>query len=438
MKSKPRKQPEKDIELDEEEELEIDAGGPEIASSKKSKIAVIVASTLLTIFVVYIFFLRDNSPKENLEPVQAPRPVNVAPSDNGKSPFVLEAPKEESTKTDVDLLAKPETPDLPTLPELPKDAVLPDKIDLSAEQKTVNLQENNLPKQAEQPNNQAQNQLQQQNAQQQNQAPATLEKKVDPRYAPIMVFSGLAQGATVPSRSVGYDNNIVALNKNPIDSLQNTTTAIVATKIADMPHTIAQGKLITAVLETAINTELPGSVRAVVSRDVYGESGNEILIPKGSRLFGSYSSRILRGQGRVEIGWTRLIRPDGVDMAITFNAADQFGRSGLPGEVDNRYSSIVTSSMLTSVLAVGGVAAAQRLLTNNNINTVTTNPTQGTTTTTGSATNQALYDVTKTIIDTVGQLISNTLDLTPIIRVPQGTRITVIANADITIPSARR
>ena len=93
---------------------------------------------------------------------------------------------------------------------------------------------------------------------------------------------------------------------------------------------------------------------------------------------------------------------------------------------------------MTSVLAIGGVAAAQSILTGNSATTTTTNPTQGTTTSTGSATNQALYDVTKTIIDTVGQLISNTIDLNPVIRVPQGTKITVIVNSDITVPSTKR
>jgi len=162
------------------------------------------------------------------------------------------------------------------------------------------------------------------------------------------------------------------------------------------------------------------------------------LIPKGSRLFGAYSSKVSRGQARVEIGWTRLIRPDGVDMAINFNASDQFGRAGLVGDVDNKYNSLIASSIMTSVLAIGGVAAAQSIFTNNSATTTTTNPTQGTTTSTGSATNQALYDVTKTIIDTVGQLISNTIDLNPVIRVPQGTKITVIVNSDITVPSVKR
>ncbi len=433
MKSKPKKKPDPELEQDDEEDAEVDAGGPEIASGKKSKVTVVAASALLTFFVVYVFFFKGSSKTENLEPIAIPNPVQVAPSEGGKSPFELEEPKEEESKSNVDIFAEPSVPDLPTLPELPKDAAVPDKIELTPEQKTVEVTPQQAVQNQQQENTNQQQITQQQNQSEQNQA----DPKADPRYAPIVIFSGATQGSA-PPRSVGYDNNIVALKKDPLDDLQQTTTAVVATRIADLPHTIAQGKLLNAVLETAINTEIPGSVRAVVSRDVYGESGNEVLIPKGSRLFGTYSSKVTRGQARVEIGWTRLIRPDGVDMAITFTASDQFGRAGISGDVDNRFSSVIANSMLTSILAVGGVAAAQRLLTNNADTTTTTNPTQGTTTTTGSATNQALYDVTKTIIDTVGQLMSNTLDLTPVIRVPQGTRITVIVNADITVPSMKR
>ena len=259
------------------------------------------------------------------------------------------------------------------------------------------------------------------------------KNKSDPRYTPIIVFSG---GYTSPTNSIGSKENIIMLKKNLISELKESDIKVDATYISDSSTTIAQGKMLTAILETAINTELPGVVRAIVSRDIYGESGNKVLIPRGSRLYGSYSSSIQRGQGRVEVNWTRLIRPDGVSLNISFSASDQFGRSGIPGDVDNRYSSVIFNSLLSSVLTVGTAAAAQKLLNNNNNNNTTTtvNQNQGITTTTSNATNQAIYDVTKTIIDTFGQIITNTIDLNPVIRIPQGTRVTVIVNSDIKIP----
>ncbi len=422
-----------------EEEVEVEATGPGIASAKKSKILIIAASSvLITVVLYFLFFKEEDTKKEKLEEVPVPRAERVAPSEGGKSPFELEPT--EKPKEDLELLTKPSVPEVPTLPELPEGA-------LPSEQVTGQPQGGLLPKllppvspidqkqSAQLPTQQAQQPAAQPQAPVEAAAPPPKEEKeLDPRYAPIIVFSG---GGTDggPTRGVGYDDNIKQLKKDPIDALKRSAPGVVATYIEDRAHTIAQGKLLTAVLETAINTELPGSVRAVVSRDVFGESGNNVLIPRGSRLFGSYSSKITRGQGRVEITWKRLIRPDGVDLAISFIASDQFGRSGVSGEVDNKYGPIIANSMLTSILTVGAVAAAQSILGNDESTTTTTNPSQGTTTTTGNATNQAVYDVSKTITDTVSKVINSAIDITPVIRVPQGTKITVIVNSDINVPS---
>ena len=433
MKSKFTKRPDPEIDEqeDEGENAEVVANGPAIAAAKKSKMMIIAASSILiTVVIYFMFFKADEPKKENLEEV-APPPSRVAPDEEGKSPFEIEAPEK---KEDVSLLDKPAKPDVPTLPELPEGMEPQSEQLLPTANPQQLLPTQNMPNQ--QNNNQTQvnpQNLEKLNANN-NQPEKT--KDTDPRYAPIIVFGGTAEGT--PSRGVGYENNIVNLNQDPINKLQKSKAGVTATFIADRTHIIAQGKLLTAVLETAINTEIPGFVRAIISRDVYAEAGNQILIPRGSRLFGTYSSKITRGQGRVEIAWTRLIRPDGVDMAVTFNASDQFGRSGIQGDVDNKYSALVANSMLTSILAVGGVAAAQKLLgSGGQSNTTTTNPTQGTTTTTGSAANQAIYDVSKTIIDTVGQVIGSTLNSNPVIRVPQGTRITVVVNSDINIPSMK-
>jgi type IV secretion system protein VirB10 len=432
MKSKPVKP--QTPELEDEDSVDVEATGPAIAAAKKSKIAIIAASTILTVMVFYFFFFKgDDVPTENLELVEAPKPSNIAPSESGKSLFEFE---ENKQKEEVDVLAKPAVPDVPTLPELPEDAVMPDALTLNDPNANKDLQKQPLPNQPLLPSQELPFGTPGQPSDPTkvgDPAQTALEEKkpVNPRYAPIIVFSG-GEGATT-ARGVGYEDNILRLKKNPLEELQETQAGVTATYISDRTHTIAQGKLLTAVLETAINTEIPGAVRGIVSRDVYGEAGTQVLIPKGSRLYGSYTSEIKRGQGRVEISWTRLIRPDGVDLAISFNASDQFGRSGIPGEVDNKYSSIVANSLLTSVIAVAGAAAAQSLVTDAST-TTTTNPAQGTTTTTGNATNQAINNVTSTIVDTVGQIINGALDLTPIIRVPQGTRITVIVNSDIKVP----
>jgi type IV secretion system protein VirB10 len=237
---------------------------------------------------------------------------------------------------------------------------------------------------------------------------------------------------------VGQEKNIILLKEDEMKKIEKTEKNVEVKMIEDRSRTIAQGKLLSAILETAINTEFPGPVRGIITRDVYGEAGKEVLIPRGSRLYGTYSSEIRRGQGRVNISWSRLLRPDGISLNISLSASDQSGRAGIPGETDNRYSSLVANSLMASVLAVAGTAAAQQVMGGNAQTSTTVNAAQGTTTTYGNAGNQALYDVTKTIIDIVTGIIKNTIDLNPVIRIPQGARMTVIVNNDIVIPFMRK
>ena len=56
------------------------------------------------------------------------------------------------------------------------------------------------------------------------------------------------------------------------------------------------------------------------------------LIPKGSKLLGSYSGATTSGQTRVLISWNRLIRPDGIDIQINANVTDQYTCSKCGGK----------------------------------------------------------------------------------------------------------
>jgi type IV secretion system protein VirB10 len=428
-----------------EEEADVEAGGPAVDSAKRNKIAIIATSSIFITVVIYFIFFKNGAPeKTNLEEVivKTSTVSPIAQSESGKSPFEIETPKKDEN---IEMLEKPETPEIPTLPELSSDAtkdglVSTDEIQKQLEQDELQKKIDEQKKQLEQLQQsslgqQAQGVVPGQAATVQGQAAPTSENKItDPRYSPIIVISGGAG----PPRSIGYDNNIINLQDNAIDKLEKSKVDVKTSYIDNRPNTISQGKLLTAVIETAINTEIPGLVRAIVSRDVYGEAGNEVLIPRGSRLFGSYSSEIARGQGRVQIGWTRLIRPDGVDLAISSVASDQFGRAGIQGQVNNKYGSTITNSLLTSLLTVGSVATAEKLLGGGKTTTTTTNPSLGSVTTTGQASNQAIYDVSRTIVDSMRKVITGNLDTSPVITVPQGTRITVIVNADMNIPSMKK
>ncbi len=119
--------------------------------------------------------------------------------------------------------------------------------------------------------------------------------------------------------------------------------------------TVTEGTLIPAILETAINTDVPGYVRAVVSQDVKSFDGKRVLVPRSSRLIGQYQAGVQQGQKRAYVIWTRLIRPDGVSVSLASPAVAFDGTTGLEGDVNSHFFQRFGSGLLLSV--VGGLSA---------------------------------------------------------------------------------
>jgi len=122
--------------------------------------------------------------------------------------------------------------------------------------------------------------------------------------------------------------------------------------VGDLECLALQGKLIDAELETSINTDLPGQIRAVVSSPLYAEQGREPLVPPGSRLNGIYNSAVRKGQVRVFAIWN-LVRPDGVEITLDSAVTDALGRAGVASETDNHFVQIFGMSALLSIIGAG-------------------------------------------------------------------------------------
>ena len=187
---------------------------------------------------------------------------------------------------------------------------------------------------------------------------------IDHAHSPLMVYdvSSTPAPSTVASTAPGSGGQ-----KSPLQQPLGDNEAFAArvsgsdvetasaTRMADPANTISQGTLIAAVLETAIDSDLPGYVRAIVSQDVKSFDGAHVLIPRSSRLIGQYKSGLAAGQTRAYVMWTRLIRPDGVSVALASPGVDYAGASGLAGKVDGHFMKRFGSAMLLSV--VGGLGA---------------------------------------------------------------------------------
>lgn len=152
---------------------------------------------------------------------------------------------------------------------------------------------------------------------------------------------------------VVFDANAGLGNRTAVPATSASGERVKAARLANPARTIPQGTVIPAVLETALDSTRPGGVRALVQRDVSGFDGSKVLIPRGSRLYGEYEAGLNRGQNRALVQWTRLIRPDGVTIALNSPSSDPLGRAGIKGKVDGKFFQRFGTALLQSVLDIG-------------------------------------------------------------------------------------
>ncbi len=358
--------------LDTNQNTNINAGVPAVAAGRTKSIFALVVVVGVAVVVLFNMLAgqRYEEKKQEVQITPAPARAENLPA------LALEPPK-----------APPVAPPLPPVPTPPKPAALPTAVD-------------------------------------KNKQAGTTPQRVK---APMIAGSGGGGGGT----GVELEGGAAAATKK--SSYPKTQAQQVeASRAGDTDRMVAQGKIIDAVLETAINTDLSGILRAVVSRDVYAESGKIILIPKGSRLIGSYDTAVKRGQSRVYVIWNRVIRPDGIDMIITSPGSDLLGRAGVEGKVDNKYLEIFSNSILLSTLQVAFAYAAEEVTGADGVSEKE-NAT-GSVTTSGSPTDLAVADAVNQFGSTVKTITGDLVNVKPTITVDQGTRLKVFVNKDVIFP----
>ena len=197
-----------------------------------------------------------------------------------------------------------------------------------------------------------------------------------------------------------------------------------ARQIARIDAVIPEGTLIPGILETAVNSDLPGQIRAITSQDVFSFDGRRVLIPTGTRLIGEYQSDLSRGQKRIFVIWTRLLRDDGVSVRLNSIGADSLGRSGLTGVIDNKWRERFGSAILLSIVGGGssyltGYGSGQYSSSGNG----------------GSQSDRAAdlarETIARTFSDMANQALGENLRIPPTINIHQGERIFVYVRQDL-------
>ena len=246
-----------------------------------------------------------------------------------------------------------------------------------------------------------------------------------------MIRPGLGAGLEEDSESALLKKQHRANNWSSINVDKNVSSYRVK-----MDNMILADKAIPAVLTRSIDSlysDVP--VSAVVERNVYSESGRKVIIPAGSRLIGEQGNAGAAEENsiavKMQIKWTRLIRPDGAAFKFEDGASgDAQGRAGVSSYVDlqliRKFGTPLLQSTVSSALLWAMSSNAKPEVGDNGEIAL-------------SDRQQAAQDARSQFSDDMRSMFDSIFAMTSKIParsfVPSGTRITVFAKEDLWLRS---
>lgn len=188
------------------------------------------------------------------------------------------------------------------------------------------------------------------------------------------------------------------------------------------PYMVMGGTPIPTVILQGAKSDMPGTFRAMVDRDIYDSiDGSCLLIPKGTRILGRTNNDVAIGQDLMLMAATRMIFRHASMRLDGLTGNDPDGEAGVSADVNNHFFRIFGSTFL-----IAGVAAwighnqSQSNGTTININ-------GGVSTDLSEAAAQSLSQTTQTILQ-------RNMNIQPTLRLEPGQRITFITQRDMLLP----
>lgn len=175
--------------------------------------------------------------------------------------------------------------------------------------------------------------------------------------------------------------------------------------LGDRSYMILAGTQIPCVLQTAMDSSLPGYTTCIIPRDVFSDNGRVVLLEKGTKVLGEYRGGMQRGQRRLFVLWNRAVTPRGVAIDLASPASDSLGRAGFGGDLDSRFFERFGSAILLSLVDDGVYIAAQ-----------------------GDQRN--FQNTVRVPSDVAGIALQNSINLPPILRKNQGEDVGIMVAQD--------
>jgi type IV secretion system protein VirB10 len=164
---------------------------------------------------------------------------------------------------------------------------------------------------------------------------------IDPSIAAVLA----AQGRNATAGTFGGDA-AEASGKNKSESAAATKAEF----LTNADSLLVRGTYIRCVLETRIITDIPGFASCVVTEPIYSINGRRLLLPKGSKVSGSYDTEDPKFP-RVSVIWDRVTTPNGIDVTMASPGVDNLGSAGHPGQYNAHWASKLSSALLISLVS---------------------------------------------------------------------------------------
>ena len=114
---------------------------------------------------------------------------------------------------------------------------------------------------------------------------------------------------------------------------------------------VYEGSVLSAVLVTQLDGDFTGPVLAQVAIPFYSADRQRILVPRGARFLGTAQAVEQQDQGRLAVGFHRLVWPDGRWVDLAFHGLNAVGESALSDQVNRHYASMFAAAGAVGVLA---------------------------------------------------------------------------------------
>lgn len=232
--------------------------------------------------------------------------------------------------------------------------------------------------------------------------------------APAAAGAGVGPYAyPTPEQPAGGAGNAPGGGAGPLGSLLTSASTPMASagKLGDRNMTLAKGSFIDCVLQTRIDSTLPGMTACVVTRNIFSDNGKVLLIERGSVVTGEYQSALKEGQNRLFVLWTRIKTPNGVVISLDSPGTDSLGGAGLGGHVNYHFWKRFGAAMLLSMIDDGFAAIAANQ--------------------SGGGDSYYYGNTSAAATDMAGKTLDSTIKIPPTLYKNQGERINIFVARDL-------